>query len=116
MSHVNNVLQGGEHTLSSTVPKPEMAIERSTEPTAAVPPALAALAAQLREGPLQQLLRLETQIAELTERIAACPTSRVEDVERLVHLSVGAMEQFNAFARELTAVVRELTDAHCSPH
>jgi hypothetical protein len=93
-----------------------MATEITTGSTASAPPALAALAGQLRAGPLQQLLRLEAQIAELTARAAGCPTSRVDDVERLVHLSVAAMEHFNAFTRELAAVVRKLTDAHRNPH
>lgn len=93
-----------------------MAIEHSTERTAATPQRLTALAEQLRDGPLQQLLELQAQIAELTERVKDCPTGRVEDLERLVHLSVAAMQHFNAFTCELTAFLRELTDAHRNPH
>jgi hypothetical protein len=93
-----------------------MAIERTTESTSPATSSLAELAQQLRDGPLQQLLELQAQIAELTERVTDCPTSRVEDLERLVRLSVSAMEHFNAFTREFTAVLRELTDAHRQPH
>ena len=116
VSHVTNSQRSGEHTLFSIVPQSEMAIEHSTERAAVSPQPLTALGEQLRDGPLQQLLELQAQIAELTERVTDCPTSRVEDLERLVHLSVAAMEHFNAFTRELTAVLRELTDAHRSPH
>lgn len=93
-----------------------MAIEPSTERAAATPPSLATLAEQLRAGPLQDLLELQAQIAELTERLTHCPTSRIEDLEPLVSLSIAAMEHFNAFTRELTAVLRELTDGHRNPH
>ena len=94
-----------------------MAIEPSTEyRTPATTTSLATLAQQLRDGPLQQLLELQAQIAELTEHVTDCPTSRVEDLERLVRLSVSAMEHFNAFTREFTAVLREITDAHREPH
>ena len=93
-----------------------MTIEHPTESTAAARASLATLAEQLRDGPLQELLGLQAQIAELTERVTACPTSRVEDLERLVRLSVCAMEHFNAFTREFTAVLREITDAHREPH
>jgi len=93
-----------------------MGTEHSTERAAAAPRPLAALAEQLRDRPLRQLLELQRQIAALTERVTECPTTRVEDVERLVHLSLAVMEQFNAFTRELTAILRKLTDAHRSAH
>lgn len=92
-----------------------MAIE-STKSAEAATTSLSILAAQLRDRPLQQLLELQAQIAELTERVTGCPASRVEDLERLVRLSVSAMEHFNAFTREFTAVLREITDAHREPH
>ena len=82
----------------------------------ATPSSLSALAAQLRDGPLQHLLELQAQMTELTERVADCPASRVEELAQLVRLSVAAMEHFNAFTREFAAVLRELTDAHREPH
>jgi hypothetical protein len=77
---------------------------------------LAALAEQLREGPLLQLHELQAQITELTDRLTDCPTRRVEDLERLVRLSLAAMSHFQAFTREFAAVLRELTDDHRHPH
>jgi hypothetical protein len=86
-------------------------------PRGLVPPSsLAALAERLREGPLQQLVPLQRLLAELTERPADGPTFRVEDLERLVRLSVAVMENFNAFTRELAAVIRDLTDDHPQRH
>lgn len=91
-------------------------MQRPTLPPMVPPPSLAALAEQLRAGPLQQLRELQAQIAKLTDHVAAGPTGRVEDLERLVQLSMTAMGHFNAFTRELTGVLRELTDAHRSLH
>ena len=82
----------------------------------ATPSSLTSLAEQLREGPLQHLLELQAQLTELTERVADSPTDHVDDLERLVRLSVSAMEHFNAFTREFAEVLRELTDAHREPH
>lgn len=82
----------------------------------ATPSSLTALAEQLRDGPLQRLLELQAQMNELTERVSDSPTSRVEDLERLVRLSVSAMEHFHAFTREFAAVLRELTDGHRQRH
>jgi hypothetical protein len=55
-------------------------------------------------------------MTELTERAAEPSTNQVEELARLVRLSVAAMEHFNAFTREFAAVLRELTDAHREPH
>jgi hypothetical protein len=77
---------------------------------------LADLAEQLRDGPLQQLLELRAQIVELTEQVTGSRASRVEDLERLVRLSLSAMEHFNAFTREFATVLRELTNAHEHRH
>jgi len=77
---------------------------------------LTALAERLRDGPLLHLLELQSQMRELTARAAESPTSRVEDLERLVQLSVSAMEQFNAFTREFASVLRELVDDRREPH
>jgi hypothetical protein len=88
----------------------------SALPAPVSPASLASLAEQLRTGPLLQLQELQAQIAELTERVSRCPTSRVEDLEGLIRLSVAAMEHFSAFTREFAAVLRELTDAERRSH
>jgi hypothetical protein len=77
---------------------------------------LAELAEQLRHGPLQDLIRLQLQAAELADRLADSPAARIEDLERLVGLSLSTMEQFHAFTREFAAVLRELTDARRDAH
>jgi hypothetical protein len=75
-----------------------------------------ALAEQLRDGPLQQLIEIQRQAHELADRLADRPADRLEDLERLVLLSLSAMERFHTFTRELAAVVRELTDARRHSH
>jgi len=80
------------------------------------PSSLADLATQLRDGPLQELLALQVKTTQLAERLADSPAGRIEDLEGLVRLSLSTMEQFHAFTREFAAVLRELTDAHRSPH
>jgi hypothetical protein len=80
------------------------------------PPSLAALAEQLRDGPLQELVALQIMATELADRLADSPADRLEDLEKLVRLSLSSMEQFHAFTREFAAALRELTDAQCHPH
>lgn len=80
------------------------------------PVSLAALAEQLRDGPLQELLELQTTATELANRLADRPGDRVEDLERLVRLSLSAMEQFHSFTREFAAILREITDARRHRH
>jgi len=80
------------------------------------PASLAALAEQLRDGPLQYLLQLQAQMTELIERAADPSTNQVEEFAELVRLSVATMEHFNAFTSEFAAVLRELTNAHREPH
>jgi hypothetical protein len=82
----------------------------------AAPASLAALAEQLRDGPLQQLIELQTRATQLADRLATDPGSRVEDIEGLLRLSLSAMEQFHAFTREFAAVLREVADVHGSSH
>lgn len=81
----------------------------------AAPTSLAALAGQLRDGPLQDLIALQLKATELADRLADSPADRLEDLEQLVRLSMSAMEQFHAFTREFAAVLRELTDVHRHP-
>lgn len=80
------------------------------------PTSLVALAEQLRDGPLQDLIALQLKATELADRLADSPADRLEDLEKLVRLSLSAMEQFHAFTREFAAVLRELTDVHRHPH
>ena len=91
-----------------------MASENSAVVDSSAPPSLAALAEQLRDGPLQRLVELRAQTRALANRSTDDPPS-LEDVEQLVRLSVSAMEHFNAFTRELAAVLRALTGVG-APH
>jgi hypothetical protein len=93
-----------------------MATQNPTFLDAGAPTALAALAEQLRDGPLQQLALLQQQTTALANRLTDRPPGKVEDLEQLVHLSVSAMEHFNAFTREFASVLRELTDAQRLRH
>jgi len=79
-------------------------------------PSLTTLAKQLRDGPLQRLVELQTETTALSDRLANGAPARIEDVEQLVRLSLSAMQHFSAFTRELAAVLRELTDAKRHPH
>lgn len=116
VSYVKPELNGSEDTLSSTVPNPVMNSQDSAPQVPVTPASLTALAEQLRDGPLQYLLELQAQMNELTERVSDSPTSRIDDLEQLVRLSVAAMEHFNAFTREFAAVLRELTDGQRQRH
>lgn len=94
-----------------------MALENTASRLAAnTSSSLAALAEQLRDGPLQHLVELQARTTALADRLSGDQASTVEDLEQLVKLSVAAMEHFNAFTREFAAVLRELTDAHREPH
>ena len=92
-----------------------MATENITS-LADAPPTLSALAEHLRDGPLQQLAELQLQANELADRLADAPSDKVEDLERLVRLSLLAMDRFHAFTLEFAAVLRELTDANRHSH
>lgn len=100
---------------AALLPKTVMS-HHATNLRAAATPSLTALAEQLRNGPLLHLLELQAQMRELTERVHDCPTSRVDELERLVGLSVSAMEHFSAFTREFASVLRELVDDQRDRH
>jgi hypothetical protein len=93
-----------------------MGIHNSARLDDTAPTSLTALAEQLRDGPLQELLELQLKATELADRLADSPANRLEDIERLVRLSLSTMEQFHAFTREFAAVLREITDARGHPH
>ena len=80
------------------------------------PTAIAALAVQLRDGPLQRLVELQMQTTALANRLADGAPAKIEDVEQLVRLSISAMQHFNAFTVEFAAVLRDLTDGRRTPH
>ena len=92
-----------------------MASQYSALADSSAPPSLGALAEQLRDGPLQKLVELQIQTTALANRSTGRPLA-IEDLDKLVRLSVSAMEHFNAFTREFAAVLRELTDAQEPPH
>lgn len=77
---------------------------------------LATLAEQLRDGPLQELTVLQREATKLALRAGCGPGERLEDLERLVRLSLSAMERFHAFTREFQAVIRDLRDASVDAH
>ena len=80
------------------------------------PPSIAALAEELRDGPLQRLVELQMQTTALANRLADGAPAKIEDVEQLVRLSLSAMQQFHAFTVEFAAVLRDLTDERRHPH
>jgi hypothetical protein len=93
-----------------------MASQDSAPELASTPSPLTALAEQLRDGPLQRLVELQIETTALANRLGDGAPAGIEDVEKLVRLSVSAMEHFNHFTRELAAALRELTDGERHPH
>jgi hypothetical protein len=80
------------------------------------PRSLAALAGQLRAGPLQELAQLQREAALIAARTSASPGERLADLERLVRLSLSAMQQFRSFTRDLQTALRDLTDPSVDSH
>ena len=93
-----------------------MASENSALDLPSEPSSLTTLAEELRDGPLQRLVELQIETTALANRLGDGSPASIEDVEKLVRLSVSAMEHFNAFTRELAASLRELTDSERHPH
>jgi hypothetical protein len=93
-----------------------MASRTSVVDVSSAPSSIAALAEQLRDGPLQRLVELQMQTTALASRLAGGAPAKIEDVERLVRLSLSAMQHFNAFTVEFAAVLRDLTDGRRHPH
>jgi hypothetical protein len=73
------------------------------------PLSLAAVAAQLRDGPLERCVALHRQAAAL-----ACPSSDADSelaaLTTILDLTLEASEQFHAFHRDLRTFVRRLAD------
>ena len=80
------------------------------------PPSLAAMAERLRTGPLLELHELQRQADRLADRPPQCPRERLEDLERLVRLSLSAMEHFHLFTRDVQLMIRQMTDARLEQH
>ena len=116
VSHVTPGALRAELTLPVLCRRREMSTHDSASLEETAPSSLSALAEQLRDGPLQELLELQAKATELADRLADSPEDRLEDLERLVRLSLSAMEQFHSFTREFTAVLREITDARRHSH
>ena len=77
---------------------------------------LGALAEQLRDGPLQELVELQRRATELSHELGDSSAERLRHLEELVRLSLSAMEQFHSFTREFQAVLRELADVSLDRH
>lgn len=99
-----------------TAPKLLMTNRDSAVDAPRAPASIAALAEQLRDGPLQRLVELQMQTTALANRLADGAPAKIEDVEQLVRLSISAMQHFNAFTVEFAAVLRDLTDDRRHPH
>lgn len=77
---------------------------------AATSPVLA-LAEQLRDGPLQELIDLHARAHDLaTDLDAATPGDHLRELTELVRLSLTAMEHFHRFTCDFNALVRDLGD------
>jgi hypothetical protein len=77
---------------------------------------LGALAEQLRDGPLQELVELQRRATELSHELGDTSAERLRHLEDLVRLSLSAMEQFHSFTREFQTVLRELTHVSVDRH
>lgn len=84
--------------------------------TIAAKASLGALAEQLRDGPLQELVELQRRATELSQELGDSSAERLQHLEELVRLSLSAMGQFHSFTREFEAVLRELTHVGLDRH
>ena len=73
--------------------------------------ALATLARQLREGPIQELTELHRRTTLLSETAATSRQEQVQQLTELALVSLEAMAHFHAFTRELGARIAEITAA-----
>ena len=70
--------------------------------------ALAILAQQLHDGPLQELLELHRKTSLLSDEMTLDERERLQQLTELALVSLSAMEQFHAFTRELRAQIAAL--------
>jgi len=87
-----------------------------TEESVLAKASLGALAEQLRDGPLQELVELQRRATELSHELGDSSAERMRHLEELVRLSLSAMEQFHSFTREFQTVLRELTHVSLDRH
>ena len=87
-----------------------------TDESVAAKASLGALAEQLRDGPLQELVELQRRATELSHELGDSSAERLRHVEELVRLSLSAMEQFHSFTREFEVVLRDLTHVSLDRH
>lgn len=95
-----------------------MAAMSATEiekPSVASSPVLA-LAEQLRDGPLQELIDLQIRAHELTLQMAAKPGQHLSELAELVRISLAAMQHFHGFTREFQDLLRDLRDGSSASH
>jgi hypothetical protein len=69
-----------------------------------------ALAEQLRDGPLQELIDLQGRAQELVTEIKATPGDHLRELGELVRLSLTAMEHFHRFTCDFQSLIRDLGD------
>lgn len=69
-----------------------------------------ALAEQLRDGPLQELIELQTRAHDLATEAEGSPREHLQELAELVRLSLAAMEHFQRFTRDFQTLVRDLGD------
>lgn len=85
------------------------------EPKHLVSPVLA-LAEQLRDAPLQELIDLQSRAQDIAAEVAANPGAHLHELAELVRLCLVAMEHFHDFTREFQTVLRDLGDVEQSSH
>lgn len=90
------------------------ATELNDRETAASP--VLALAEQLRDGPLQELIDLQLRANDLAAQMTRSPGGHLRELAELVRLSLAAMEHFHAFTRDFQTLVSDLGDAADPSH
>jgi signal transduction histidine kinase len=89
-------------------------------PAAAAGPAplttIAALAEQLRDGPLQCLAALQVSTAALAQSSAGSEQQRLEEFEDLVRLAQCAMNRFHQFTNDLRTFVEQVAGQSADAH
>jgi hypothetical protein len=75
-----------------------------------------ALAEQLRDGPLQELIDLQVRAHDLATEMKARPGDHLRELAELVRLSLTAMEHFHRFTCDFQSLIGELGDDAKSSH
>ena len=77
---------------------------------------IAALAEQLRDGPLQCLTALQAKAATLAASGVANEQERLEEFEDLVRLAQCAMKGFNEFTNDLRTLLEQVAAQAVDSH